>query len=186
VKKTAAFGNIVLIGFMGSGKSSIGRLLARRMGGRFVDTDHLIVKAAGCEITEIFQKHGEAHFRDLESEALASLRGQNGLIIATGGGIVLRPHNVELLRELGYVIWLTASEEVIFDRVSRNRKRPLLHTKDPRKTVADLFSKRKPLYEAAAQSIIDSSTLSHEDVAKMIQQAAETHFSNASAGLRAE
>ncbi|MGC3989050.1 MAG: shikimate kinase [Chthoniobacteraceae bacterium] len=99
MNQPAAFRNIVLIGFMGSGKSSVGRLLARLLAGRFVDTDQLVVKQAGCEITELFQKQGEDHFRQLETEALTSLRGQTGLVIATGGGIVLRPENVALLHD---------------------------------------------------------------------------------------
>jgi shikimate kinase len=180
VNHPASLGNIILIGFMGSGKSSIGRLLARLLGGRFVDTDQLIIKSAGCEIAEIFARDGEEHFRELETAALESLRGKIGLVIATGGGIVLRPENLKVLRELGFVVWLTASEDVIFARVSRNRKRPLLHTPNPRQTVSDLLTARKPLYEAAAQFTLDSSNLEHQTVAKRIQQETTRFFSSPS------
>lgn len=179
MNQPAAFRNIVLIGFMGSGKSSVGRLLARLLAGRFVDTDQLVVKQAGCEITEIFQKHGEEHFRQLETDALTSLRGQTGLVIATGGGIVLRPENVALLHELGFTVWLTASEDVIFNRVSRNKRRPLLHTEDPRKTVTELFARRRDLYAAASHHTIDSTTLSHQDVAHLIIDEAHRRFPEA-------
>lgn len=112
--------NIVLIGFMGSGKSSIGRLIAGRLGFIFVDTDALVTQRAGLEI-------------------------------ATGGGIVLRERNHELLRELDLVVLLTANEEVIYERVSRNTMRPLLQTENPRETLSRLLTARDPLYAAAAQ-----------------------------------
>jgi shikimate kinase len=112
--------NIVLIGFMGSGKSSIGRLIAGRLGFIFVDTDALVTQRAGLEI-------------------------------ATGGGIVLRERNHELLRELDLVVLLTANEEVIYERVSRNTMRPLLQTENPRETLSRLLAARDPLYAAAAQ-----------------------------------
>lgn len=112
--------NIVLIGFIGSGKSSIGRLIAGRLGFIFVDTDALVTQRAGLEI-------------------------------ATGGGIVLRERNHELLRELDLVVLLTANEEVIYERVSRNTMRPLLQTENPRETLSRLLAARDPLYAAAAQ-----------------------------------
>jgi shikimate kinase len=112
--------NIALIGFIGSGKSSIGRLIAGRLGFIFVDTDALVTQRAGLEI-------------------------------ATGGGIVLRERNHELLRELDLVVLLTANEEVIYERVSRNTMRPLLQTENPRETLSRLLAARDPLYAAAAQ-----------------------------------
>lgn len=169
--------NIVLVGFMGSGKSSIGRLLARRLDFDFVDTDRLIIERAGTEISEIFARHGEDHFRDLESAAIESLRGAEGKIIATGGGAVLREKNRASLRELGLVVGLTASEDVIFERVSRNSKRPLLQTENPRATVHALLAAREPLYREAAQLTIDTTRLSHDDVADRILAEARDRFS---------
>lgn len=165
---TLASENVVLVGFMGSGKSSVGRLLARALQGRFVDTDRLVVERTGREITDIFATEGEAFFRREESRALDSLLGQRGLVVATGGGIVTVPKNVEALRRLGVVVWLTAEEEVIWTRVSRNRQRPLLHTENPRATVRNLLAARNPHYQAAADLRVDTSTITHAVVAGRI------------------
>jgi shikimate kinase len=169
--------NIVLIGFMGSGKTSIGRLIAHRLGFEFVDTDTRVVERAGMQIADIFSKHGEAWFRDQESAVLRSFGVLKRAVVSTGGGILLRPENHELLRELGFVVWLTASEEVIFERVSRNKKRPLLHTTDPRATVHELLEQRRPLYEGAAQFTLDSSGLGHEAAADAVIAEARRAFS---------
>ena len=160
--------NVVLVGFMGSGKSSVGRLVARTLRGRFVDTDRLVVDRTGREITEIFATEGEEWFRQEESRALRSLVGGSRLVVATGGGIVTVPENLPLLKELGFVVWLMASEEVIWQRVSRNTKRPLLHTENPRETVHALLNLRNPLYEAAADLKVDTTTLTHAQVAERI------------------
>src|SRR4051812_17359313 len=98
--------NVVLIGLMGSGKSTIGRLVAHSLGFEFVDTDHLIIEAAHRNIPQIFASEGEEGFRQRETEALRSLDGKQGNVIATGGGIVTVPENLELLRQLGFVVWL--------------------------------------------------------------------------------
>lgn len=168
--------NIVLIGFMGSGKSSVGRMIAARLDYRFIDTDQLVVQKNGAEISEIFQKQGEPYFRDQEHLALESLRDTERCVIATGGGIVTRPENIALLRELGFVIWLTADEEVIFERVSRNTKRPLLHTANPRETISLLLAQRNPLYAEAAQFTFDTSHYPHAGITETIIAEAERHF----------
>lgn len=162
--------NIVLVGIMGSGKSSIGRILAVTLGFQLIDTDAMVVEAAGMQITEIFAWKGEEVFRHYESKVLQCLvdRKVRGVIIATGGGIVTREANLPLLHQLGFVIQLTANEDVIFERVSRNRSRPLLHTPNPRETVSQLIATRSPLYDAAADFTVDSSTKSHTQVAKEI------------------
>jgi shikimate kinase len=169
--------NIVLIGFMGSGKTSIGRLVAQRLGFQFVDTDAVIVERVGMQISEIFASYGEKWFREQESAALRSLGILNRALVSTGGGIILRPENRELLRDLGFVVWLTASEEVIFERVSRNKKRPLLQTDDPRATVHELLELRRPLYETAAQLTVDSTELGHEAAAEAVITEARRAFS---------
>jgi shikimate kinase len=169
--------NIVFIGFMGSGKTSIGRLVAHRLGFQFVDTDAVIVERAGMQISEIFARHGEPWFRDQETAALRSLGILQRAVLSTGGGVVLRPENRAVLRELGFVVWLTASEEVIYERVSRNKKRPLLQTEDPRATVHELLEKRKALYAEAAQFTLDSSALKHEDAANAVIAEARRAFS---------
>lgn len=162
--------NLVLIGFMGSGKSSIGRILAAKLGFHLLDTDAMVVEAAGMQITDIFAWKGEEGFREYEAKALAYLVDRNAqkAVVATGGGIVTRQSNLPVLRRLGFVVQLTASEEVIFERVSRNKARPMLHTPNPRETVAQLLSRRAPLYAAAADYMIDTSTKSHTQAADAI------------------
>jgi shikimate kinase len=164
--------NIVLIGFMGSGKSTVGRMLARQLRFRFLDTDKLVEQRAGMSISEIFAEHGEAHFRERETAVLESLRGVRRHILATGGGIVTVPGNIPLLRSLGLVVLLKADPEEIYRRVSRNSERPLLRVEDPRRRVMDMMAARQPLYEGAAHFQVDSTRLRHEDVtAKIVGEA---------------
>jgi len=153
---------------MGSGKSSVGRLVARTLRTRYVDTDRLVADRVGREITDIFAEHGEPRFRQEESRALRSLVGGTGLVVATGGGIVTVPGNLPVLKALGFVVWLTAGEETIWDRVSRNNRRPLLHTENPRQTVHALLEARIPLYESVADLKLDTSELTHAQVAERI------------------
>ncbi len=174
---TTAHTNIVLIGFMGSGKTSIGRLVAQRLGFQFIDTDAVIIERVGMQIPEIFERHGEAWFREQETCTLRSLGILNRAVISTGGGVVTRETNHELLRDLGFVVWLTASEEVIFERVSRNKKRPLLQTADPRETVRKLLTERRPLYEAVAEFTLETTTLAHEMTATALIAEARRAFS---------
>lgn len=160
--------NLVLIGFMGSGKSSVGRRLAEMTGHRFLDTDHRVSTRTGSSISSIFARHGEEYFRDLETEILEELLGVCGIVLATGGGIVLREKNRELLHRIGTVVWLDADPDTIFERVRRNTKRPLLRTEDPRKTFDELREARLPIYEEAADLRIDSTGLGHAHVAQEI------------------
>jgi shikimate kinase len=173
---SSAHTNIVLIGFMGSGKTSIGRLVAQRLGFQFIDTDAVIVERVGMQVPEIFQRHGEAWFREQETATLRSLSILNRAVISTGGGIVTREENHPLLRGLGFVVWLTATEDVIFERVSRNKKRPLLQTADPRETVHTLLTERRHLYEGVAQCTLDTTVLSHESTATALIAEARRAF----------
>ncbi|HZC36441.1 MAG TPA: shikimate kinase [Chthoniobacterales bacterium] len=160
--------NVVLIGFMGTGKSSVGRELARRWGFRFLDTDAIIRNQCGKSIPEIFSVLGEPYFRDLEFATLNRLLHCRCSVIATGGGIVIQPRNLALLAKLGIAIWLKADQATIFERVSRNKNRPLLQTPDPEGTIARLLVERAPLYESAADLVVDSSGLSHHEVAEQV------------------
>lgn len=162
--------NLVLIGFMGSGKSSVGRHLAALTGHRFVDTDELVTAKAGCSIPEIFAERGEEYFRDLETACLQDLIGVCGIVLATGGGLVLREQNRELLRQIGTVTWLDADPDVIFERVSRNNRRPLLATDNPRETFDRLRSEREELYRQASDVRLDTTGLTHEQAAKKTLQ----------------
>ena len=161
---------------MGSGKSSLARQLAPLTARRWVDTDKMVVQRVGLPITEIFSRHGEEEFRRLEAEALISLAGEERLIVATGGGIVMVPENRGLLRRLGCVIFLTASPEVLFERVSRNQQRPLLHTPDPAGTLRELFTLRLPFYRACAHFTLDTSSGTHEVLARQVAERARDFF----------
>ena len=118
--------NILLIGFMGSGKTTIANRLANNLGFEFIDTDELIEKNASKSINEIFTDEGESEFRKLESQVLGELEGRERMVIATGGGIVSSDDNIKRLRKIGIVFWLDAGVDSILERVSRNNDRPLL------------------------------------------------------------
>jgi shikimate kinase len=160
--------NLVLIGFMGCGKSSVGRRLSGLTGHRFVDTDELIVQSEGRNIPEIFSQNGEVYFRDVEQRSLEKLVGICGIILSTGGGLVLRPANRQTLKKIGIVAWLDASPDALFERAMRSGKRPLLQTEDPRKTFDDLLSVRQEVYNLTADFRIDSTRLSHDQAAQML------------------
>jgi shikimate kinase len=164
---------IVLVGFMGAGKSSVGRTLARVTGLPRFDTDEMIAARFGLTVAEIFEKHGEEEFREAEREALRKLAGRGAAIVVTGGGMVLRPDNRRLLRELGTVIHLSADEETLFARISRRSTRPLLQTENPRATLAELLGKRLPLYREVADAEVDTTSLSHDEVAERILKSVE-------------
>jgi len=159
---------IVLIGFMGAGKSSVGRTLARITGLERFDTDEMVAARFGLSIAEIFETLGESKFRDAETEALRELLGKPQAIIVTGGGIVLREENVALLHELGTIIYLSADEETLFARISRRTTRPLLQTPNPRMTLKELLAARLSLYRGAADVEVDTSGLKHDEVARKI------------------
>jgi len=160
--------SIVLIGFMGAGKSSVGRWLERRTGLTRVDTDEIIAAKYRISISEIFSKHGETAFREAETEALRELPPDRPTIIVTGGGTILRPENVEILKRAGTIVWLQGDEETLFERAGRRGSRPLLQTENPRETFSELMKKRKPLYQQVADFRVDTTALSHEEVADAV------------------
>lgn len=138
--------NIILIGPMGSGKSTIGNIIAKRLHREFQDSDHFIEARTGVDIARIFDIEGEQGFRDRESNALAELLSQNNRVIATGGGSVLREENQKLLKQKGYIIFLDTSVNQQMQRLSRDKKRPLLQTENPRERLEALFEQRHPIY----------------------------------------
>ncbi len=170
--------NIVLIGFMGSGKSTVGRVLHKRLGYPLLDMDSVIEQRAGKPITEIFAQQGEAAFRDMETALLEELmeRTADRRIISTGGGIVVREGNRPLLRKLGYVVWLHAPVEVILERTGKNRDRPLLHTVDPAERVRTLMEERKPWYRETAHLRVDVAGLDCDELASGILESARYFF----------
>jgi shikimate kinase len=167
-------GAIILIGFMGAGKSSVGRTLARITGRPRFDTDEIVAGRFALNVAEIFEKHGEESFREGETEALRDLSGRKSAIIVTGGGIVLRPENVALLKTLGTIVYLSADEETLFHRISRRATRPLLKTPNPRRTLTELLLARLPLYRNCADVEVDTSKLNHDEVARRILESVET------------
>jgi len=153
---------------MGAGKSSVGRCLHRRTGWALLDTDEVVASKFGISIPEIFAKHGEMKFREAETEALRSLPATEPTVIVTGGGIVLREQNIEILKRLGAIVWLDGDEETLFARASRKQNRPLLQTENPRKTFAQIFDARRALYASIADTRVDTSVLTDEEVAVAI------------------
>ena len=148
--------NIFLVGLMGAGKTTIGRLLARRLNMTFVDSDHEIEARTGASIPWIFEIEGEASFRRREAEVIRDLSAQRGIVLATGGGAVLNPASRALLAERGTVVYLRASVNSILQRTAHDRNRPLLQTADPRKKLEDLTAQREPLYREIADLVIDT------------------------------
>lgn len=165
---------IVLIGFMGAGKSAAGLRLAQKTGLPRFDTDEIVSARFGLSIPEIFAEFGEEKFRDAETEAIQQFSRETPAIIVTGGGIVLRPVNVELLRALGTVVSLDADEETLLQRISRRASRPLLQTENPRATLMELLRVREPFYRIAADVRLDTSRLTHDEVAAAILKRIET------------
>jgi shikimate kinase len=160
--------NLVLIGFMGCGKSSVGRRLAVLTGHRFLDTDDLVVQTEDRSISEIFAAEGEAYFRDVEQRVLADSVGLCGVVLSTGGGAILRPENRATLRRIGVVAWLDADPDILFERASRSGRRPLLQTENPRQAFDDLLAARREIYTETADFRLDSTALGHDEAAQML------------------
>jgi shikimate kinase len=160
--------SIVLIGMMGAGKSSVGRCLQRRTRLPLLDTDDIVASKLGISIPEIFSKHGQQGFREAETQALRELTMTEQTIIVTGGGIVLREENVDLLKRLGVVVWLDGNRETLFERASRARTRPLLQGENPGEAFAQMLQARVPLYAKIAHVRVDTSVLTDEEVAVAI------------------
>lgn len=148
--------NLYLVGLMGAGKTTVGRLLARRLGKRFVDSDHEIEARTGASIPWIFEIEGESSFRRREADMIRELTAQSGIVLATGGGAILNPENREYLKTRGTVIYLRASIDSILLRTSHDKNRPLLQTADPRKRLEELLQQRDPLYREIAALTIDT------------------------------
>jgi shikimate kinase len=148
--------NIFLVGLMGAGKSTIGRHLAKSLGLEFVDSDHEIERRTGASIPLIFDVEGEAGFRLREKKVIDELSRRTGIVLATGGGVVLDPDNRACLRERGTVIYLYATVDQLLVRTAKDRNRPLLQTADPRGRLQELLSTRDALYREAADLVVDT------------------------------
>jgi len=149
-------GNIYLVGMMGAGKTTVGRLLARRLKLRFVDSDHEMESRCGVKIPLIFEIEGEAGFRARESQVLAELTALEGIVLGTGGGAVLSADNRSLLAANGTVVYLRARPEDLYERVRQDRNRPLLASDDPLGRLSELYVERDPLYRSIADLTVDT------------------------------
>jgi shikimate kinase len=160
--------NIYLVGLMGSGKTTIGRLIARRMGRPFYDSDHEIVARTGVRIPVIFELEGESGFRRREAQVITELAAEAGSVVATGGGVVLNPANREKIRASGWVIYLDVPTQVLIERTRHDTNRPLLRVADPAAKLEALRGERDPLYRDLADLIIDGSRLNSNGAASKI------------------
>ena len=168
-------GNIILIGPMGSGKTSTGRMLAKEMGYAFADTDEEVTKRTGVSIAYIFDVEGEEGFRKRECLALKECLNDNNTILSTGGGIVLSKENRDLLKDRGTVVYLQTSIRSQVKRTASTNNRPLLQNKDPEETLEKLMLTRAPLYEEIADITIMTDNKSLQEMSKEIQRAINEH-----------
>ena len=163
-------GNIFLVGLMGAGKTSVGKLLARRLGKAFYDCDHEIERATGVRIPLIFEIEGETGFRARERKMLSELVQRPEVVVATGGGAVLDEQNRNLLRQHGTVVYLCASPQDLWQRTRHDRNRPLLQTANPLARLTELFSERDRLYREVADLVVDTGSQSLSALAHRLEQ----------------
>jgi shikimate kinase len=159
--------NIFLVGLMGAGKTSVGRLLAKRLGKHFLDCDHEIEARTGVRVPVIFEIEGEDGFRAREAQVLDAVTAMHDIVLATGGGAVLRPENRAALSTRGFVIYLRAQPRDLWQRTRHDRNRPLLQTEDPLGRLQELYEFRDPLYREVADLVVDTG---RQSVSVLIEQ----------------
>lgn len=157
-------GNVILIGFMGTGKSSVSAYLNKMLGMEVVEMDQEIVDREGMSIADIFEKHGEEYFRNLETNLLIEMQNKNNVVVSCGGGAALREENVVEMKKSGKVVLLTAKPQTIYERVKDSTERPLLNGNMTVEYIADLMDKRRDKYEKAADIIIYTDQKSVEEI----------------------
>ncbi len=161
--------NIFLVGLMGAGKTTVGRLLAKQLGKSFIDTDHEIESRTGVKIPVIFEIEGEAGFRKREEGVIADLVCRSNIVLGTGGGAILSARNREMLRAHGTVVYLRGSPEQLHDRTRHDRNRPLLQTEDPLAKLRELYAQRDPLYREMADLVVDTGRQSIASFARQLK-----------------
>lgn len=169
-------GNIFLVGLMGAGKTTVGKLLAKHLSKSFIDCDQEIQRRTGVKIPIIFEIEGEEGFRGRESAVLQELTGRDDVVLATGGGAVLRPENRQLLKERGLVIYLRAAVDDLWQRTRHDKSRPLLQTDEPRAKLTELFQQRDPLYREVADLVVDTSQQSVHSLVRRIERLLPRNF----------
>jgi shikimate kinase len=160
--------NILLIGFMGTGKTTVSRILHKEMKLPEIDMDSYIVKREGMSINEIFEKYGEEYFRKVETECLIEILQNNGVIVSCGGGVVVKDENVEYMKDKGTIVLLTATPETVYNRVKHSENRPILNGNMNVEFIASLMEKRRERYLEVADIIIDTNNKNSLAVAKEI------------------
>lgn len=153
--------NVILTGMMGSGKTTVGRELAAVLGYSFFDLDEIIEKKFG-KISDIFAQKGEEYFREAETQELKNLKEKERFVLSTGGGIILKDENIEILKKIGQVFYLSAKSETIYKRIKNQNHRPLLNTEDPKKSIEEILNKRLEQYEKSGEKIITDSKSAKE------------------------
>ena len=164
------FKNIFIVGSMGSGKTSIGKILAKNNHLSFLDTDHEIIRRCGYSIPDIFEKFGEEYFRELETEQLKEMCGMKDHVVSTGGGIILQKQNIELIKDLGIVIFLDISINSQIDRVKNRKNRPLINDNNLKDNLLSLKKTRDPVYKKISNYIIDVSEKERGQIVTEIQE----------------
>ena len=172
-------GNIFLVGLMGAGKTSVGRLLARRLGKTFYDCDHEIERATGVKVAVIFEIESETGFRAREAKTLAELVKHRNIVLATGGGAVLSTDNRKQLSENGVVIYLRAVPSDLWSRTRHDRNRPLLKTEDPLARLQQLYDERDPLYRQIADIVVDTGNQNLSSLAHKLEHQLHMHQAGA-------
>jgi len=167
--------NILLIGPMGSGKTSVAKLLAKNLDKKFLDTDEEVIQKTGVDIAYIFDMEGEEGFRKRECLALKECLNDNNTVLSTGGGVVLSKENRDLLKDRGTVVYLQTSIRSQVERTASNNNRPLIQNKDPEETLEELMLTRGPLYEEIADITIITDNKSLQEMSKEIQRAINEH-----------
>lgn len=171
--------NIILIGYMGSGKTTLGKRAAKAVKYQFADTDAIIEQEENCSISELFQTKGEPYFRQRETEVLQQLLAENEKrVIATGGGLPMKEENVELLHRLGTIVFLQAGLETLVERLSNDTKRPLLAGENPRENIKRMLEIREPVYQAAADLMIETDELTMYEIIHEIEKLVQRETKN--------
>jgi shikimate kinase len=168
-----ADGNLFLVGMMGAGKTTVGRIVARRLKRKFLDSDHEIERHCGVRVAVIFDVEGEVGFRKREADVIAALAAADGIVLATGGGAVLCEETRKLFAARGTVVYLHASPEALYARVRHDRNRPLLSTADPLGRLRELYAQRDPLYRSMADIVVESGVCSVQELAKRLAETIE-------------